>query len=157
MEFIKTIYADNTEEELDISEPHIKYDEHRDFTTLKAWIICREVKLFFYKQIIPILAKDEKFNLDIQIRKAAISITANITEGYGRYHYREGIQFYRIARGSLYELKDHLITCSDLNYISDKIKAEVEKLIEDAKITLNGFINFVKNKIENKEKKGIKM
>ncbi len=69
------------------------YNDQRDFTTLEAWKKARLVKLFFYKEVIPILPADEKFNLIIQIRKACVSGTANIAEGYGRYHYQEGIQF----------------------------------------------------------------
>ena len=96
----------------------------------------------------PCLPKEEKFNLDIQIRKASVSTTSNISEGYGRFHYREGIQFYRISRASLYELKDHLISCYDLSYIAVELKDEGEQLLESAKITLNGYINFVKSKIK---------
>jgi len=85
----------------------------------------------------------EKYNLNIQIRKACISATANIAEGYGRYHYQEGIQFYRIARASIYELKDHLISCSDLTFIPPEIFEKGLSLIEDAKLTLNGYIRYV--------------
>ena len=131
-----------------VEEPHEFYDEKKDFTTLEAWLKCREVKLFFYKKILSHLPNEEKFNLKIQIRKASVSITANISEGYGRYYYQESIQFYRISRGSLYELKDHLISCYDLGYINIDLKEEGEKLIELAKITLNGYINFVKNKLK---------
>lgn len=123
------------------------YNEKRDFITLEAWVKCREVKIFFYKRILPFLPKEEKYNLDIQIRKASISITANIAEGYGRFHYKEGIQFYRISRGSLFELKDHLISCYDFDVIQKELKEEGEKLIETAKITLNGYINYVKSKL----------
>jgi len=80
-----------------VNEPSEFYNEKKDFTSLAAWVKCREVKLFFYKKIIPGLPKEEKYNLEIQIRKSSISITANISEGYGRYHYQEGIQFYRIS------------------------------------------------------------
>jgi four helix bundle protein len=97
------------------------------------------------------LPKEEKYNLDNQIRRAAISTTANISEGYGRYHYKEGIQFYRISRGSLYELKDHLISCYDLGYISNELNLEGEALIESAKRILNGYINFVRTKIQNEK------
>lgn len=89
--------------------------------------------MFFYNKIITNLPKEEKYNLDIQIRKAAISTTANIAEGYGRYHYQEGIQFYRIARASLYELKDHLLSCFDLNFIGDEEMNEGAVLIETEK------------------------
>lgn len=53
------------------------------------------------------------------MRRAAISVTANIAEGFGRYHYKENMQFCRQARGSLFELIDHLITAHDLSYIDD--------------------------------------
>ena len=103
---------------------------------------------FFYNKILPRLPKEEKFNLDFQIRKASISIISNISEGYGRYHYQEGIQFYRISRGSLYEPKDHLLSCFDLNYIEIELRQEGEELLESAKVTLNGYINYVMTKIK---------
>lgn len=125
------------------------YDSGKDFTTLDAWKKSRLVKLFFYQEIIPFLPLEEKYNLNLQIRKASISITANISEGYGRFHYQEGIQFYRISRASLYELKDHLISCIDLNYVKKELFEKGILLIEDAKITLNGFISYV-NKQKDK-------
>ncbi|MCH8018776.1 four helix bundle protein [candidate division KSB1 bacterium] len=88
-----------------VSDSSESYNQNKDFTTLIAWKKARDVKLFFYNKIIPKLPREEKFNLDTQIRKAAVSITANISEGYGRYNYQEGIQFYRISRASLYEQK----------------------------------------------------
>ncbi len=102
------------EGESEIREPgDSSYNENRDFITLNAWKRAQDVKLFFYKKVLPRVPPAEKYNLDIQIRKACVSTTANIAEGYGRFHYQEGIQFYRISRGSLYELKDHLISCHD--------------------------------------------
>lgn len=130
-------------------EPEGKYDENRDFTSLICWKDARSVKLFFYKKVLPLLPKEEKFNLDVQIRKASVSCTANISEGYGRFHFQEGIQFYRISRGSAYELKDHLISCFDLEYIRREIYNEGLDLLEKAKISLNGYINYVKSKNEN--------
>jgi len=124
-------------------EDHSPYNSSKDFTSLDAWKRCREVKLYFYSDILPRLPKRERFNLDIQIRKAAVSITANVAEGYGRYYYKEGIKFYRISRASLYELKDHLITCLDLHYISDFEYENGLNLIEAAKVVLNCFIRFV--------------
>ena len=131
-----------------VNEPREFYDEKRDFISLDAWIKCKEVKLFFYNKVIIHLPEEEKYNLVFQIRKASVSTTSNIAEGYRRYHYQEGIQFYRISRGSLYELKDHLISCFDFGFIKPELKDDGEKLIEAAKVTLNGYINFVKNKID---------
>ncbi len=131
-----------------VSETNIGYNPNKDFTSLNCWQKAREVKLYFYNEIIPLLPNDEKYNLILQIRKAAVSITANIAEGYGRYHYKESTQFYRISRASLYELKDHLITCKDLNYINSDLLGEGTRLIEDAKKLLNGFITFTKKQIK---------
>jgi four helix bundle protein len=94
---------------------------------------------------LPKLPKEEKYKLDIQIRKASISRTSNIAESYGRFHFQEGIQFYRISRGSFYELKDHLISCFDLQYITKDLLDESTSLKESSKIALNGYIRYVKN------------
>ena len=127
-------------------EGKAEYNEKRDFTSLYCWQDARIMKRFFYKKIIPRLPEEEKYNLNIQIRKAAVSSTANIAEGYGRYHYQEGIQFYRISRGSTYELKDHLISCADMDYIDEPLFNEGIELIEKSKISLNGFIKYVKKR-----------
>ncbi|MBC8192409.1 MAG: four helix bundle protein [Candidatus Marinimicrobia bacterium] len=133
-----------------ISEPKNGYQNQKDFTTLIAWQNAREVKLFFYKKVIPLLPASEKYALSSQIQRAAVSITANISEGYGRFHYKESVQFYRIARGSLYELKDHLITSLDLEYVDKNIAVEGFTLIEKTKISLNGFINLIRSKYEKR-------
>ena len=119
------------------------YNPHKDFITLDAWKKARVVKLFFYDEVIPRIPSEEKFNLGFQIRKASVSGTANISEGYGRFYYQEGVQFYRIARGSLYELKDHLLSCYDLKFVNQELLDRGIALIEDAKFTLNGFIKYV--------------
>ncbi len=145
---IYKIIDDRESSEYFISEPPSEYQEEHDFTTLVAWQNAREVKLFFYSAIIPNLPSIEKYNLADQIRRAAISITANISEGYGRFHYRESVQYYRISRGSLYELKDHIISCNDLEYINADLLKDGIQLIEKAKISVNGFINYVNKKIK---------
>ncbi len=127
-----------------VDEPGEGYNASKDFTSLACWQKARALKLFFFQEILPLIPSSEKFNLDIQIRKAIVSGTANIAEGYGRFHHREGIQFYRISRGSIYELKDHLITCKDYGYINNKKYEKGLSLIEDAKIALNGYIRYKK-------------
>lgn len=137
----------NVEPKSDLVEDDISsYNANKDFTSLKAWKKARKVKLFFYNKILPLLPEEEKDGLNFQIRKASVSFTANISEGYGRYHYQEGIQFYRISRGSIYELKDHLISCLDFKFINEEIYEEGIILIEDAKITFNGYTGYVKRR-----------
>ena len=125
-------YNSDMETELEVAEEMGEYDNNRDFITLEAWKKAKEVQLFFYQKVLFLLPAEEKFNLKIQIMKSAVSITANIAEGYGRYHYQEGMQFYRISRASLYELKDHLISCLDFNYVEKELFNEGTDLIEIA-------------------------
>jgi four helix bundle protein len=126
-----------------ISDAKGVYKTYKEFTTLECWKLARNVKLFFYHKVIPLLPDEEKYNLGSQIRNAAVSCTANIAEGYGRFHFKESIQFYRISRGSMFELKDHLITCYDLKYLNsvkcEKGMTEIESAIK----TLNGYIGYI--------------
>ncbi len=121
-------------------------ENKRDFTSLDVWKKCRELKLKVYEQVLRLLPVEEKYNLNDQIRRAAVSITANIAEGYGRFNYQESIQYYRISRGSIYELKDHLITCMDLKYISAELFQTIEVEMEEVSKLLNGYIRYIKGK-----------
>jgi four helix bundle protein len=71
------------------------------------------------------LPEIEKFGLANQIRRAAVSLTNNIAEGHGRYHYLDQIKFTLHSRGSLEELLDDLNTCDDEEYLSS---SEIEAL-----------------------------
>jgi len=82
----------------------------------------------------------EKFALATQIRKAASSVTANIAEGFGRYSYQENVQFCRQARGSLFELRDHLTTCADQEYIDSKECQRLDALAQRVAQLLNGYV-----------------
>ncbi|MEM7374578.1 MAG: four helix bundle protein [Bacteroidota bacterium] len=139
-------------EESKLQESAAPYDSSRDFVTLEAWKRCREVRLFIYQQILKRLPPEEKYDLGSQMRRAAISIILNIAEGHGRYHFKEGIQYYRISRGSLYELKDGLIICLDNEYIDRQLFDQGISLIEMAKSTLNGYIKFVQKQRANTSK-----
>src|SRR5688500_12047995 len=86
---------------------------------------------------------EEKFTLKNQLLRIARSISVNIAEGYGRFHYPEFIQFCRIARGSLNETLDHLICAADEGYITD---AELEECKNEFQLNLrllNGFIHYL--------------
>ena len=88
-----------------------------NFEDLAVWKECRNLR----KQVSIILKtfpSEEKYLLSDQLIRASRSITANIAEGHGRFHYQENIQFCRQARGSLSETLDHFICAFDENYIS---------------------------------------
>ncbi len=82
------------------------------FEELDCWKACRivrnEVKVLIKK-----FPTEEKYALTDNMRRASRSITENIAEGFGRFHYQENIQFCRISRGSLFELTDQYITAKD--------------------------------------------
>ena len=86
---------------------------------------------------------DEKFRLIDQILRASRSVTANIAEGYGRFHYQEYIQYCRQSRGSLYEIIDHLIVAAEEKYISEAELNEMRKDVNECLAVLNGFINYL--------------
>ena len=67
-----------------------------------------------------------------QMKRAAVSVTSNVAEGFGRQGYKEKIQFYFISQGSLIELKNQLMIARDIKYIDSE---EYTKLIEQANLT----------------------
>jgi len=123
----------------------------RSFEDLECWKACREVRLFI-QSLIKNFPEEEKFALTDGMRRASYSITENIAEGYGRYHFQENIQFCRQSRGSLYEIKDQLISAHDNNYISEEDLAKGQKLIMIALALLNGYINYL-NKAKSRNQK----
>ena len=66
---------------------------------------------------------EEKFALTSQARKAAISVAANITEGFKKRSKREKVNFYNISQGSLEELRYYLILAKDLKYVNEAKQA----------------------------------
>ena len=105
--------------------------------------LLREYRKKIYG-VIKKLPKEEKFCLDPQMRKAAISMTNNVSEGHGRWHFQENIQFCRISRGSAEEIIDDLNSCIDENYGD---KEENEALKEEGYFIIkkiNGYISYLK-------------
>ena len=89
------------------------------------------------------LPKEETFRLKDQMLRASRSVTANISEGFGRHHHQENSQFCRQARGSLVEMRDHLNCALDEGYLDERRFEELRKLHEDALRVLNGYINYL--------------
>jgi len=88
----------------------------------------------------------EQFGLTSQIRRAAISVPANIAEGKGRYHKKEFLQFLYNARGSLYEVTTLLRLALTLQYVS---RQQYQALEQQAKVVLSklsGLINYLRQK-----------
>lgn len=118
-------------------------NENYSFETLEAWKAARE----FRKEIKLLAAKfpnHEQYKLTDQIIRSSRSVSANIAEGRGRFHYLDNTRFCRIARGSLTETLDHLICANDEGYISaEELQNMREKYNRCLKV-LNGYIAYLK-------------
>lgn len=106
------------------------------FQDLIVWQKGHEFVLEVYK-ITKVFPKEEVYGLTSQFRRAAVSITANIAEGYKRTSVKEKLRFYNISQASLEECRYFIILTNDLNYIKDATKQI--KLIESVSKLLNGY------------------
>jgi four helix bundle protein len=86
------------------------------------------------------LPRKEDYGLTSQIRRSALSVSANIAEGFGRHHTRDKLNFYYTARGSLAETKSHLIYGFKVHYFSNSEFTRLAQLIENVWEELNKLI-----------------
>lgn len=90
------------------------------FMDLDAWKEGHKLVLMIYG-ITKQFPKEETFGLVNQMRRCAVSITSNIAEGFSRQSYKEKIQFYSMAQGSVTELQNQLVISHDVGYIDDRV------------------------------------
>ena len=114
------------------------------FEDLKCWQACRDLRLFVAKEIKPLLPNEERYRLVDQMLRAARSTTANIAEGYGRFHFLDNAKFCSNSRGSCWEVLDHLITANDENMISDEWLEKGRMQVQTAVKILNGYIAYLR-------------
>lgn len=116
----------------------------RSFEDLQCWQAARALRQFVSREVLPILPRDEKYRLGDQILRAARSSSANIAEGYGRYHYLDNSKFLSNARGSAYEVLDHLIAGNDEGLISDEFLEKGREQVTSTVRLINGYMNYLK-------------
>jgi len=128
-----------------MKRPENEKKRYQTFEDLEVYQVAREFRRAMYR-VAKQLPDEEKFGLCSQTRRAAVSLTNNIAEGHGRFHFLEQIKFMLQARGSLEELLDDLNICTDENYLPaeeiEKLKPEgwrVHKLIK-------GYIRFLRRR-----------
>ena len=123
----------------------IRVLEMLSFKELNVWQKAVSLTVVLYKTLQK-FPETERFGLTSQIQRAAVSVSANIAEGWGRGSTKEYIQFLYIARGSLMELETHLIIAQQLNYINNDQLDQFGKDIEDIAKMLNRLIKTLKDK-----------
>ena len=122
----------------------------RTFEDLECWRACRELRVFVARTLCKALPKDERYRLGDQILRSARSTTANLAEGYGRFHYLDNAKFCSNARGSCWETIDHMITANDEELISNELLAQGREIAAKAVALLNGYISYLRKAAASK-------
>ncbi len=111
----------------------------KEFTDLNSWKEAHKLVLLVYKSTKD-FPKSEIFGLTSQMQRAAVSITSNIAEGFGRQGYKDKVNYYYMAQGSLTELKNQLFIARDVSYINNNDFNYMQTQLETAHGLLQGLI-----------------
>lgn len=112
------------------------------FEDLECWKIGAELRKEI-KTLTDSFPIEEKFRLSDQMIRCSRSVTNNIAEGYGRFHYLENAKFCRNSRGSLMELLDHLLIANESGYISNETLELFRIKIKKGNALINGYIKYL--------------
>lgn len=116
----------------------------KSFTDLIVWKQSHLLVLSIYT-ITQSFPKTEIFSLTDQIKRAAVSITSNIAEGFSRHSYKEKLQFYYLSLGSLTELQNQLLIARDIGYIDTATFNKIAEQTISIQKLLNAFITKTKS------------
>ena len=110
----------------------------QSFKDIVAWQRAHQFVLLVYKftRTFPV---EERFGLCSQFQRAAVSIPANIAEGYRKLSKADKLRFLNVAQGSLEECRYYILLSKDLNYISEDNNKELTTSIEDVSRLLNAY------------------
>ncbi|GAB4489109.1 MAG: hypothetical protein OHK0031_12870 [Anaerolineales bacterium] len=111
---------------------------------LIVWQKSKDFAKKIYREVLPLLPAEEKWALNQQIRRASVSIFANIAEGHGRYYYQDNVRFCYIARGSLEETLSFLNFCEEMSFIDKTVFGSLQKDGEEISRMLNAYIGHLK-------------
>lgn len=126
----------------------------KSLETLEAWRKAKEFALRVYREVLPLLPQEEKWNLNQQLRCSSLSIPANIAEGYGRFYYQDNIRFCYIARGSLEESLSHLVIAHEMNFIPKSLFESLDQEGEKLTQLINGYIGYLKRSKQGQNEPG---
>ena len=114
------------------------------FENIIAWQKAHEFVVYVYK-ITERYPNTESFGLVSQFRRAAVSIAANIAEGYKRLSKQEKLRFFNISQGSLEECRYYCILSRDLNFIDIDTYNNIINMLSVSSYMLNAYVNGVVN------------
>ena len=112
---------------------------YKSFEEMPVWQKGMELaeKVFAMTEKLP---RKEDYGLTSQIRRSALSVSANLAEGFGRHHPKDKLNFYYASRGSLAETKSHLIYGYKVRYFSQTEFDSLSRLADDIWKELNSLI-----------------
>jgi len=113
------------------------------FTDLEVYKECRLLRKSIAEMVKIHFPEHEKYKLTDQIIRSSRRITACIAEGHGRFYYKENVQYCRMARGSLSETLEHLVTGFDEGYITADMLKDYKTRIDSCGRLLNGYIKYL--------------
>jgi four helix bundle protein len=117
----------------------------KTFEDLEVYKLSREFRKAMYG-VTRRLPDIEKFGLAGQIRRAAVSLTNNIAEGHGRWHFLDQIKFTLIARGTLEELIEDLNVCEDENYLAEPEITELKQKAWHIHRVMAGYLRYLRER-----------
>ncbi|EKD58430.1 MAG: S23 ribosomal protein [uncultured bacterium] len=120
----------------------------KNFHDLDAWKKAHILVLEIYK-ITAEFPKEEIHGVTSQLRRASSSITANIAEGFARYHFKDKIKFYYNSRGSAAEVQNFLILAKDIGYIDFEKYKILNEMTDEVGRLINGLIKSTEQQINN--------
>jgi len=116
------------------------------YRDLEVWKKAMELVTDIYK-VTQTFAKEEIYGLTSQVRRAAVSVPANIAEGWGRGTTKEYMQFLRIARGSLLEVETQMTISRNLGYVNAQIQEPILQNIQEINKMMNALISSLKHRL----------
>ena len=123
----------------------------RDFRKLLAWQKADDLTVLIYRAT-ETFPSEEKFGLTSQLRRAAVSVAANIAEGSGRHSLKDFRRFLYLARGSLSEVQYYLHLSQRLDYLSEQHQREADARRADTGKILQGLINSLTRQMKSGRK-----
>jgi four helix bundle protein len=117
----------------------------RTFEDLEVYKKARQFRRSMYR-VTRKLPDLEKYELASQIRRASVSLTNNIAEGHGRYHYLEQLKFLFQARGSLQELIDDLNVCEDEQYLPKSEVVDLKNQAKEVQRLISGYARYLRDR-----------
>jgi len=109
---------------------------YRHFTEMPVWQKAHEAVLLVY-ELTGAFPESEKYALTSQMRRAAVSITSNIAEAFGRRTSKDKVRFYLHARGSCFEVQSQNCVARDVNYLTPRDSVELDQSLNEIIHSLN--------------------